>query len=87
MTTEACSQNIGKLFSELKLLTDNLLIMQKPTEKSLNPLSLNVADLQHLGIELFCGFSLYNAFRPSSESITVSLLVLPLSQALVIEAG
>ena len=52
-----------------------------------NPLSLNVADLQHLGIELFCGFSLYNAFRPSSESITVSLLVLPLSQALVIEAG
>ena len=34
MTTGACSQNVGKLFSELKLLTDNLFIMQKPTEKS-----------------------------------------------------
>ena len=52
-----------------------------------NPLSPNVVDLQHFDIELFCGFSFYNAFRPSSEFITVSLLVLPLPQALVIKAG
>ena len=54
---------------------------------SVNPLSPNVADLQHFDIELFCGFSLYNAFCPSAEFITVSVLVLPLSQALVIKAG
>ena len=53
----------------------------------LNPLSPNVADLQHFDIELFCGFSLYNTFRPSAEFFTVGLLVLPLSQALVIKAG
>ena len=45
------------------------------------------ANLQHFDIELFCGFSLYNAFCPSAEFITISLLVLPLSQALVIKAG
>ena len=49
-----------------------------------NPLSPNVADLQHFDIELFCGFSLRNAFCPSTNIITVSLLVLPLSLALVI---
>ena len=52
-----------------------------------NPLSRNVVDLQHFDIELFCGFSLYNTFCSSAEFITVSLLVLPLSQALVIKAG
>ena len=35
MTTGAFSQNVGKLFSELKLVTDNLLSMQQPTEKPL----------------------------------------------------
>ena len=36
MTTGAFSQNVGKLFSELKLVTDNLSsFMQKPTEKPL----------------------------------------------------
>ena len=36
MTTGAFSQNLGKLFSELKLVTDNLSsFMQKPTEKPL----------------------------------------------------
>ena len=53
----------------------------------INPLSPNVGDLQHFDIELFCGFSLYNTFCPSAEFITVSLLVLPLSHALVIKAG
>ena len=52
-----------------------------------NPLSPNVADLQHFDIELFCGFSLYNTFCPSAEFLTVGLLVLPLSLALVIKAG
>ena len=41
-----------------------------------NPLSPNVADLQHFDIELFCGFSLCNAFCPSADIITVGLLVL-----------
>ena len=58
-----------------------------PAWMGLNPLSPDVADLQHFNIELFCGFSLYNAFSPSAEFITVSLLVLPLCQALVIKAG
>ena len=53
----------------------------------LNPLSPNVVDLQHFDIELFCGFSLRNAFCPSPDIITVSLLVLPFSQDLVIKAG
>ena len=35
MMTGAFSQNVGKLFSELKLVTDNLLSMQQPTEKPL----------------------------------------------------
>ena len=36
MTTGAFSQNVCKLFSELKLVTDNLsLFMQQPTEKPL----------------------------------------------------
>ena len=35
MTTGAFEQNVGKLFSELKLVTDNLLFMQQPTEKPL----------------------------------------------------
>ena len=37
MTTEAFSQNVSKLFSELKLVTDNLplSVMQEPTEKPL----------------------------------------------------
>ena len=52
-----------------------------------NPLSPNVADLQHFDIELFCGFSLCNAFCPNAEFITVSLLVPPLSQTPVIKAG
>ena len=34
MMTGAFSQNVGKLFSELKLVTDNL-FMQKPTENRL----------------------------------------------------
>ena len=54
---------------------------------TLNPLSPNVADLQHFDIELFCGFSLRNAFCPSTDIITVSLLVFPLSQALVMKVG
>ena len=45
--------------------------------------SPNVADLQHLDIELLCGFSLCNAFCPSTDISTVSLIVLPLSHALV----
>ena len=53
----------------------------------LNPLSPNVADLQHFDIELFCGFCRYNTFCSSAEFFTVSLLILPLSQALVIKAG
>ena len=57
------------------------------SESGINPLSPNVADLQHFDTELFCGFSLRNAFCPSADIITVSLLVLPLSQALVIKAG
>ena len=52
-----------------------------------NPLSPNVADLQHFDIELFFGFSLNNAFCPSAEFLTVGLLVLPLSQPLVIKVG
>ena len=48
-----------------------------------NPLSPNVADLQHFDIVVFCGFSLRNAFRPSSELFTGSLLVVPFSQGLV----
>ena len=35
MTTGPFSRNVGKLFSELKLVTDNLLSMQQPAEKSL----------------------------------------------------
>ena len=54
---------------------------------TLNPLSPNVADLQHFDIVLFCGFSLRNAFRPSTELFTGSLLVVPLSQGLVKKAG
>ena len=53
----------------------------------INPLSPNVADLQHFDIVLFCGLSLCNAFRPSSELFTGSLLVVPLSQGLVKKAG
>ena len=68
-----------KLLTEGQVSSHSLLLV--------NPLSPNVADLQHFDIELFCGFSLYNAFCPSAEFITVSVLVLPLSQALVIKAG
>ena len=39
-----------------------------------NPLSPNVADLQHFDIVLFCGFSFCNAFRPGTELFTESLL-------------
>ena len=53
----------------------------------LNPLSPNVADLQHFDIVLFCGFSLCNVFRPSTKLFTGSLLVVPLSQGLVKKAG
>jgi len=36
MTTGAFSRNVGKVISELKLVTDNLsLFMQQPTEKPL----------------------------------------------------
>ena len=52
-----------------------------------NPLSLNIADLQHSDIVLFCGFSLCNAFRRSTELFTGSLLVVPLSQRLVKKVG
>ena len=52
-----------------------------------NPLSPNVADLQHFDVVLFCGFSLSNAFCPSTELFTGSLLVVPLSQGLVKKAG
>ena len=41
--------------------------------KLFNPLSPNVADLKHFNIVLFCGFSLCNAFRPSTELFTGSL--------------
>ena len=53
----------------------------------LNPLSPNVADLQNFDIVLFCGFSLCNAFCPSTELFTESLLVVRLSQGLVKKAG
>jgi len=43
MMTAAFSQNVSKLFSELKLVTDNLsLFMQQPTEKPLKVLWYNV---------------------------------------------
>ena len=48
---------------------------------------VNVADLQHFDIELLCSFSICNAFCPTAEIITVSLLVLSLSQALVVKVG
>ena len=35
LRTGAFSQNVSKLFSELKLVTDNLFVLQKPTEKPL----------------------------------------------------
>ena len=53
----------------------------------INPLSPNVADLQHFDTVLFCGFSLCNAFRPSTKLLTESLLVVRLSQGLVKKAG
>ena len=53
----------------------------------INPLSPNVADLQHFDIVLFCGFSFCNAFRPGTELFTKSLLVVRLSQGLVKKAG
>ena len=52
-----------------------------------HPLSLNVADVQHFDIVLFCGFSLCNAFRPSTELFAGSLLVVPLSQGAVKKGG
>ena len=52
-----------------------------------NPLSPNIADLQHFDTVLFCDFSLRNAFRPSTELFTESLSVVPLSQGLVEKAG
>ena len=55
--------------------------------RAFNPLSPDVADLQHFDIGLFCGFSLRNAFCPSADITTVSLLVFPLSLALVMKAG
>ena len=51
------------------------------------PLSPNVADLQYFDTVLFCGCSLCNTFRPSTELFTGSLLVVPLSQGLVKKAG
>ena len=54
---------------------------------AINPLSPNVADLQHFDIVLFCGFSLCNAFRPSTELFTGSLLEVTLSEGLVKKAG
>ena len=54
---------------------------------TVNPLSPNVADLQHFDIVLFCGFSFCNAFRPGTELFTKSLLVVRLSQGLVKKAG
>ena len=54
---------------------------------ALIPLSPNVADLQHFDSVLFSGFSLCNAFRPSTELFTGSLLVVPLSQGLGKKAG
>ena len=36
-----------------------------------NPLSPNIADLQHFDTVLFCDFSLRNAFRPSTELFTL----------------
>ena len=43
MTTEAFSQNLGKLFSKLKLVTDNLPLrfMQETTEKPLKVKAYN----------------------------------------------
>ena len=56
--------------------------------KLFNPLSPNVADPQHIDIELFCGFFLCNAFCPSADISIVSLIVsLIVAQALVIKAG
>ena len=39
MTTGAFSRNVSKLFYELKLVTDNILSMQQPTEKPLKNIS------------------------------------------------
>ena len=61
--------------------------MSQDVWKTVNPLSPNVADLQHFDTVLFCGFSLCNAFRPSTKLLTESLLVVRLSQGLVKKAG
>ena len=43
MTTGAFSRNVSKLFYELKLVTDNILSMQQPTEKPLK----NILSIVH----------------------------------------
>ena len=49
----------------------------------------HLSDIIKISVQLgvFCGFSLCNAFCPGTDISTVSLIVLPLSQALVIKVG
>ena len=54
--------------------------------KLFNPLSPNIADLQHFDIVLFCDLSL-QCFLPKYRTFTGSLLVVHLSQGLVKKVG
>ena len=75
------------VFSGTEQLSISLQGKDTTVQESINPLSPNVADLQHFDTVLFCGFSFSNAFRPGTELFTECLLVVPLSQGLVKKAG
>ena len=75
MTTGAFSRNVSKLFYELKLVTDNILSMQQPTEKPLK----NISSIVHFDritafkvlyryISIRSGWGLYSVYTRDTST-------------------